>query len=133
MAKLRKALAGIAATVVLGASLVGIPAQAAEIKSSATDPANVVQALKFIDELNALRAKQNPTFTPQQIADAWNADYNTTQFTAANFNPKMSDGAPREALKVNDDLMTWAQARANELAKLGASDNHAGTNNGAPS
>lgn len=127
-----RAVAGVATVAALAVTMVGIPAQAAEVQSSASDSANVVQALKYIQELNALRAKQNPSFTTQQIADAWTADYKTT-YTADQFDPVMSDGKPRAALKVNDELMKWAQSRANELAELGDLDYHKGMWNGSPS
>ncbi|KAB7787004.1 Ig-like domain-containing protein [Bifidobacterium cebidarum] len=137
-------LAGVAAAVASLAMLFcALPAQAVDystVGSDAAAKANVVQALEYVQDLNALRAstKRRP-LTAQQIIDAINADEHAN-YPSSYIDPKAADGSAVVALKVNDQLMSWAQTRANELAKRAESvsdtesplDGHANTANGRP-
>ncbi|WP_163199878.1 MULTISPECIES: Ig-like domain-containing protein [Bifidobacterium] len=124
-------LAAVATVATMG--LTAVTANAAdEVGTDAAAKGNVYQALEYLQDLNTLRASTNRRpLTLQQIADAKNTDNNTTVYTASNVASNPADGSAVPALKVNSDMMTWAQARANELAKQG-SISHDDMYNGKP-
>ncbi|MBW3088895.1 Ig-like domain-containing protein [Bifidobacterium sp. 82T24] len=132
---LRKKIIGVLAAVATVATmgLTAVTANAAdEVGTDATANGNVYQALKYMQDLNELRASTTRRpLTLQQIADAKNADNNTTVYNVSNVASNSADGSAVPALKVNSDMMKWAQARANELAKQG-SINHDDIYNGKP-
>ena len=123
-----------AAATVLTMGVTALTANAADgVGADASATANVKQALEYFQQLNDLRARTDRTpLTPQQIADAQNAD-NGADMKADEVAANTADGKAVPALKVNDDMMKWAQTRANELAALGALDGHKNTYNGVPS
>lgn len=131
-----------AAATVATMGLTAVTANAAdEVGGDATAKGNVYQALEYMQDLNTLRARTDRRpLTQQQMADANNADFPNSGYTykASDFAPNTADGKPVGALKVNDQLMSWAQTRANELAKRAATnpndplDGHANTSNGRP-
>ena len=95
--------------------------------SDARSSKNVEAGLRYLIELNKLRQSNRTPLTAKQIADAngvpeWQVDSNT------------APGTPVPALKYNADVMSWAQTRANALAKADKGlDGHAGMANGRPS
>ncbi|KAB7790347.1 immunoglobulin-like domain-containing protein [Bifidobacterium leontopitheci] len=103
--------------------------------ANATD--NVKQSLQYLKQLNALRAKQRKSLSSAQIAKAMTEDmgsYISPSMIASN----TATGKPVPALKVNSDMMKWAQTRANELAAHAANNpynpiNHNNVDNGRPS
>lgn len=117
---IRKKLVGILATVATVATmgLAAVPANAADgVGSDAGAKANVYQSLQYLQQLNTLRARADRTpLTPAQIAAAQNAD-NGANMTASQVAANTADGKPVAALKVNSDMSSWAQARAEEIAK----------------
>ncbi|MBT1164368.1 Ig-like domain-containing protein [Bifidobacterium felsineum] len=134
----------IAAVASLAMLFCALPAQAVDyssVGSEATATANVIQALEYVQDLNTLRARTDRRpLTAQQIIDAINADEHAN-YPSSYVDGKAADGSAVSALKVNDQLMSWAQTRANELAKRAESvsdtesplDGHANTANGRPS
>ncbi|QTB90099.1 hypothetical protein BSD967_06945 [Bifidobacterium saguini] len=110
-----------AAATVLTLGVTALTANAADsVGSDANATANVKQSLQYLQQLNDLRARTDRTpLTAQQIADAQNAD-NKAGMTASQIADDTADGAAVPALKVNNDLMKWAQTRANELVAKGA-------------
>ncbi|KFI98066.1 Ig-like domain-containing protein [Bifidobacterium stellenboschense] len=104
------------------------------VGADAAADANVYQALKYMQELNALRARTDRrALTNAQIAAAKNADHNTNVYNTSNVASYTADGSAVGALAVNWDLMKWAQTRANELVQKGNLDGHANMLNGKPS
>ncbi|NMM98465.1 Ig-like domain-containing protein [Bifidobacterium olomucense] len=134
-------LAGIAAAVASLAMLFCVlPAQAADasLSTDAGANANVVQALKYVQDLNALRARTDRrALTKEQIAAAQKAD-NNSSMTASQIPDGVADGSAVSALKVNSDVMKWAQTRAEEMAQRAVSNpqtplSHDNMTNGRPS
>ncbi|WP_165777241.1 Ig-like domain-containing protein [Bifidobacterium primatium] len=130
-------LAAVATVATMG--LTAVTANAAdEVGADATANANIYQALEYMQDLNTLRARDDRrALTPQQIANAYSADNNTT-VSASLFAENTGDGKPVGALKVNDQMMSWAQTRANELAKRAVTNpnnplSHDNMTNGRPS
>ena len=132
---LGKKIVGVlaAAATVLTMGVTALTANAADgVGADASATANVKQALEYFQQLNDLRARTDRTpLTPQQIADAQNAD-NGADMKANEVAANTADGKAVPALKVNNDLMKWAQTRANELAALGSLDGHKNMYNGVP-
>lgn len=136
--RLSAAVAALAGLAMLFCMLPLPSAQAAgsadEIGANAAADANVYQALKYMQQLNALRARTDRrALTAQQIAAAKNADNNTNIYNTSNIAAYTADGKAVGALSVNWDLMKWAQTRANELVEKGNIDGHANMLNGKPS
>ncbi|PLS24038.1 immunoglobulin-like domain-containing protein [Bifidobacterium imperatoris] len=123
-----------AAATVLTLGMTALTANAADgVGSDANAAANVKQSLQYLQQLNDLRARTDRTpLTPQQIIEAQNAD-NKANMKDGDVADNTADGSAVPALKVNNDLMKWAQTRANELAAAGNLDGHANMYNGAPS
>ncbi len=89
------------------------------------------EALTYLAELNEVRAGTYRALTPAQVAQAKNEDFSTSIYEEKFFDASYSDGKPRSPLKVNDDLMKWAQIRAEELASTNTFS-HDNVWNGAP-
>lgn len=123
-----------AAATVLTMGVTALTANAADsVGPDANATANIKQSLQYLQQLNDLRARTDRTpLTAQQIADAQNAD-NNAKITVDQVAANTADGQAVPALKVNNDLMKWAQTRANELAAAGNLDAHANMYNGVPS
>ena len=88
----------------------------AAFAKTATDDSNVVASLKYMSELNRLRQTNRARLTAQQIADAQNED-NGADMSADRVQSNAADGYTVPELKVNWDLMSWAQKRADALAE----------------
>lgn len=88
----------------------------AAFAKTATDDSNVVASLKYMSELNRLRQTNRARLTAQQIADAQNED-NGADMSADQVQSNAADGYTVPELKVNWDLMSWAQKRADALAE----------------
>ncbi|KAB7790641.1 Ig-like domain-containing protein [Bifidobacterium leontopitheci] len=118
---IRKKLVGILAAVATIATMgiAAAPATAADgIGSDAGAQANVYQSLQYLQQLNTLRARTDRTpLTPAKIVAAKNADRNTNMYNTSNITTYGSDGKAVAAVKVNSDMTSWAQARAEEIAK----------------
>ena len=93
----------------------------AAFAKTATDDSNVVASLKYMSELNRLRQTNRARLTAQQIADAQNED-NGADMSADRVQSNAADGYTVPELKVNWDLMSWAQKRADALAERAVVD-----------
>lgn len=119
-----------------GGLALAVPAMAVGPDANGRDAASLANqrdALRYLQELNRLRTGNRPPITGQQAYKAYIEDFHDTYSPDGEEQTLGDDGKPVSAVETNQDMMAWAQARADELAARGSLDSHADMKNGAPS